>query len=127
MAHFDNRVCRLESVHNAIEGGRVVAAAILGQDYAEETPWFWSDQYDLKLQIAGLFQGYDKLVLRGAVADRAFAAFYYKGDRLIAVDAVNRPAEFLGAKMLIQKGRTIAPEVLVDITRPMKELVAAAG
>lgn len=127
IAHYDNRVCRLESVHNAVEGGRMVAAAILGQTYAEETPWFWSDQYDLKLQIAGLFHGYDKLVLRGAVSDRAFAAFYYKGDRLIAVDAVNRPAEFLGAKMLIQKGRTIAPEVLVDTTRPMKELVAAAG
>lgn len=127
MAHFDQRVCRLESVHNAVEGGRIVAATILGSTYVEETPWFWSDQYDLKLQIAGLFQGYDNLVLRGALADRAFAAFYYKGGRMIAVDAVNRPAEFLGAKMLIQKGKTIAPEVLLDISRPMKELVAAAG
>lgn len=127
MQHFDNRIARLESVHNAVEGGRIVATAILGQDYVEETPWFWSDQYDLKLQIAGLFQGYDKIVLRGALQDRAFAAFYYQGPRLIAVDAVNRPGEFLGAKMVIQKGKTIAPDVLTDMSRPMKELVAAAN
>jgi 3-phenylpropionate/trans-cinnamate dioxygenase ferredoxin reductase subunit len=60
------------------------------------------------------------------MADRAFAAFYYKGEKLIAVDAVNRPAEYLGAKMLIQTGRTLAPDVLEDASRPMKELVAAA-
>ncbi|WP_395646786.1 NAD(P)/FAD-dependent oxidoreductase [Terricaulis sp.] len=125
--HYEDRVCRLESVHNAVEGGRMVAAAITGKDYPEETPWFWSDQYDLKLQIAGLFQGYDKIVLRGALEDRAFAAFYYQGPRLIAVDAVNRPGEFLGAKMLIQKGKTISPDVLTDLSRPMKELVAAAN
>ena len=60
------------------------------------------------------------------MADRAFAAFYYKGEKLIAVDAVNKPGEFLGAKMLIQTGRTIAPALLEDVSRPMKELVAAA-
>jgi len=120
-------VQRLESVHNAVEGGRIVAAAILGKDaYAEETPWFWSDQYDLKLQIAGLFHDYDHVVFRGAMADRAFAAFYYKGGRVIAVDAVNKPGEFLGVKMLIQRGHTIAPADLEDTSRPMKELVAAA-
>jgi 3-phenylpropionate/trans-cinnamate dioxygenase ferredoxin reductase subunit len=106
MQHFDQRMCRLE--------------------HTEEAPWFWSDQYDLKLQIAGLFQGYDHVVFRGVMADRAFAAFYYKGDRLIAVDAVNRPAEYLGAKMLIQTGRTLPPAVLEDASRPMKELVASA-
>jgi 3-phenylpropionate/trans-cinnamate dioxygenase ferredoxin reductase subunit len=61
------------------------------------------------------------------MADRAFAAFYYQGPRLIAVDAVNRPGEFLGAKMLIQKGKTIQPDVLTDMSRPMKELVAQAS
>ena len=86
----------------------------------------WSDQYDLKLQIAGLFQNYDRVVFRGVMADRSFAAFYYKGDRLIAVDAVNRPGEYLGAKMLIQTGRTLAPDAITDETRPMKELVASA-
>ncbi|MGH6950921.1 MAG: NAD(P)/FAD-dependent oxidoreductase [Vitreimonas sp.] len=126
MAHYDNRITRLESVHNAVEGAKIVAAAIMGQSHAVEAPWFWSDQYDLKLQIAGLFQGHDHTVFRGVMADRSFAAFYYKGPRLIAVDAVNRPGEYLGAKMLIQTGRTLAPEVIVDETRPMKELVASA-
>ena len=127
MTHYQDRPCRLESVHNAVEGGRIVAAAILGSaPYVEEAPWFWSDQYDLKLQIAGLFQDYDQIALRGAMSDRAFATFYYKAGRLIAVDAVNRPGEFLGAKMLIQSGRSIPPETIVDVSRPMKELVAAA-
>jgi 3-phenylpropionate/trans-cinnamate dioxygenase ferredoxin reductase subunit len=126
MVHFGGRMARLESVHNAVEGAKIVAATILGQTHAEEAPWFWSDQYDLKLQIAGLFQGYDHVVFRGVMRDRAFAAFYYKGDRLIAVDAVNRPGEYLGAKMLIQTGRTVAPNVLEDASRPMKEIVAAA-
>jgi 3-phenylpropionate/trans-cinnamate dioxygenase ferredoxin reductase subunit len=126
MAHFD-RVCRLESVHTAVEGAKIVAATITGaKAHTEEAPWFWSDQYDLKLQIAGLFQGYDNIVLRGVMADRAFAAFYYQGPRLIAVDAVNRPGEYLGAKMLIQMGRTISPSALEDESRPMKDLVAAA-
>jgi 3-phenylpropionate/trans-cinnamate dioxygenase ferredoxin reductase component len=126
MVHFDQRVARLESVHNAVEGAKIVAATLTGKTHAEEAPWFWSDQYDLKLQIAGLFQGYDPIVFRGVMADRAFAAFYYKGDRLIAVDAVNRPAEYLGAKMLIQTNRTLAPSVIEDMSRPMKELVASA-
>ncbi|MBX9746114.1 MAG: FAD-dependent oxidoreductase [Hyphomonadaceae bacterium] len=127
LAHFENRVARLESVHNAVEGAKIVAAVITGgKPHTVEAPWFWSDQYDLKLQIAGLFQGYDSLVLRGVMADRAFAAFYYKGPKLIAVDAVNRPAEYLGAKLLIQTGRTVAPSELEDETRPMKELVADA-
>lgn len=126
MVHYGERPVRLESVHNAVEGAKIVAATILGQTHAEEAPWFWSDQYDLKLQIAGLFQGYDHIVFRGVMADRAFAAFYYRGDTLIAVDAVNRPGEYLGAKMLIQTGRTVAPNVLEDASRPMKEIVAAA-
>jgi len=127
MPHYEGRVQRLESVHNAVEGGRIVANAILGKDaYVEETPWFWSDQYDLKLQIAGLFQGYDHVAFRGAMADRAFAAFYYKGPRLIAVDAINKPGEFLGVKTLIQRNQTIAPAYIEDTSRPMKELDAAA-
>jgi 3-phenylpropionate/trans-cinnamate dioxygenase ferredoxin reductase subunit len=126
MVHFNGQIVRLESVHNAVEGAKIVAATLTGKTHAEEAPWFWSDQYDLKLQIAGLFHGYDHLVFRGVMADRSFAAFYYKGDRLIAVDAVNRPAEYLGAKMLIQTNRTLPPHVIEDASRPMKELVASA-
>lgn len=127
MVHYDSRMARLESVHNAIEGAKIVVARILGQvPPAEEAPWFWSDQYDLKLQIAGLFQGYDRTARRGLMEERSFAIFYYKSGRLIAVDAVNKPAEYLGAKLLIQLGRSVAPEVLEDSSRPMKEIVAAA-
>ncbi|MEZ5996491.1 MAG: FAD-dependent oxidoreductase [Hyphomonadaceae bacterium] len=127
LPHFRDRVCRLESVHNAIEGAKIAAAVILGvAPPAVEAPWFWSDQYDLKLQIAGLFQGYDHIALRGVMADRAFAAFYYKDGELIAVDAVNRPGEYLGAKLLIQSGRSLPPDVIADTSRPMKELVASA-
>ena len=61
--------------------------------------------------------GYDRIAFRGVMADRAFAAFYYKGDKLIAVDAVNRPAEYLGAKMLIQTNRTLPPSVIEDMSR----------
>jgi 3-phenylpropionate/trans-cinnamate dioxygenase ferredoxin reductase subunit len=126
MVHFNDQITRLESVHNAVEGAKIVAATLTGKTHTEEAPWFWSDQYDLKLQIAGLFHGYDHVVFRGVMADRAFAAFYYKGDRLIAVDAVNKPGEYLGAKMLIQAGKTLAPDVIADTSRPMKELVASA-
>jgi 3-phenylpropionate/trans-cinnamate dioxygenase ferredoxin reductase component len=127
MVHYETRMARLESVHNAVEGAKIVAATLTGgKEHTEEAPWFWSDQYDLKLQIAGLFHGYDQVVFRGVMADRAFAAFYYKGERLIAVDAVNRPAEYLGAKMLIQTNRTLPPNVIEDMSRPMKELVASA-
>ncbi len=127
LVHYGDRMGRLESVHNAIEGGKIAAAAIMGQTPpVEEAPWFWSDQYDLKLQIAGLSTGYDRIVLRGSPKERAFAAFYFNGSRLIAVDAVNRPAEYLGAKQLIQRGKSVAPEALADLSKPMKEIVAAA-
>lgn len=127
MAHYGGRMARLESVHNAIEGAKIVAAAIAGKPApALEAPWFWSDQYDLKLQIAGLFQGYDRIAVRGDMAKRAFAVFYYQAGRLIAVDAVSSPADYLGAKMLIQSGRSLPPELITDTSRPMKELVASA-
>jgi 3-phenylpropionate/trans-cinnamate dioxygenase ferredoxin reductase component len=126
LAHYENRLCRLESVHNAVEGAKVVAATIVGKSQSLEPPWFWSDQFDLKLQIAGLFSGYDSIAVRGNIEERAFAVFYYRGNRMIAVDAVNKPAEFLGAKLLIQTGRTLAPSVISDTARTMKELVANA-
>lgn len=126
LAAVGGRMVRLESVHNAIEGAKIVAAAITGKPApTEDVPWFWSDQYDLKLQIAGLFQGYDSVILRGDPKDRAFAAFYMQEGRLIAVDAVNRPAEYLGGKALIQKGASPDPAKLADPTVPMKALLTA--
>ena len=126
LVHY-GRTGRLESVHNAIEQGKLAASAILGKPRPpEDCPWFWSDQYDLKLQIAGLSQDYDRIVLRGSPADRKFAAFYLRNGTLIAVDAVNSAPEFLASKKLIMQGAKLAPETLGDTSVSMKEIAAAA-
>lgn len=127
LVHY-GRTGRLESVHNAIEQGKLAAAAILGQPRpAEDCPWFWSDQYDLKLQIAGLSQDYDTLVVRGDPESRKFAVFYLRNETLIAVDAVNSPPEFLASKKLIMSGAKLAPRVLSDTSTPMKDIAAQAA
>ena len=127
LVHYGRRG-RLESVHNAIEQGKLAAASILGKDRPkEDCPWFWSDQYDLKLQIAGLNQGYDDVIVRGDPAERKFAAFYLKSGKLIAVDAINSAPEFLVAKKLIIAGASIAPDVLSNTSTSMKEIAAMAG
>ena len=118
---------RLESVPNASEQGKVAAAALCGVSKAYNSlPWFWSDQYDLKLQIAGLSQGYDQVFIRGDIAQgRSFAAFYFKQGRLISADCVNRPQEFMLSKKLISQGLEIEPERLVDESIPVKSLLLA--
>lgn len=127
LVHY-GRTGRLESVHNAIEQGKFAAAAILRQPRpVEDCPWFWSDQYDLKLQIAGLSTGYDQIVLRGDPKDRKFAAFYLKNGALIAVDAVNSPPEFLASKKLIIAGAKPDPAMLANISIPMKDIAAQAS
>ena len=127
LVHY-GRSGRLESVHNAIEQGKLIAADLLGRDRPpEDTPWFWSDQYDLKLQIAGLSAGYDEIVVRGDPAERKFAAFYLAGRRLISVDAVNSAPEFLASKRLIAMGAKVAPERLSDMSITMKEIAASAA
>ena len=111
------RRVRLESVPNAIHQAKVGAATLLGVPAAySEVPWFWSDQYDLKLQIAGLSTGYDEVVLRGDPAKRSFAAFYLSTGQLLAVDAINSPKDFIAAKKLVASRARIAPEVLRDAT-----------
>ena len=126
IVHY-GRSGRLESVHNAIEQGKLAAAAILGKPRpAEDCPWFWSDQYDLKLQIAGLSQDYDEIVVRGDPKDRKFAAFYLRNGTLIAVDAINSPPEFLASKKLIMSGAKLAPDMLGDTSISMKDIAAAA-
>ena len=116
------RQLRLESVHNALEQAKTAAANICGEDLSyAQIPWFWSDQYDLKLQIAGLAQGYDDVVLRGDPADNAFACLYLRDGRLIAIDAINRPKDFIQAKPLIASGAMIEPTLLADVTRELKE------
>jgi len=116
------RRIRLESVPNALEQARVAVLNILGGDDAyDQVPWFWSDQYDLKLQIVGLSTGYDRTVLRGDPATRTFSCAYLRDDRLIAVDAVNNPKDFMQAKALVAKGATPDPDRLGDAGIPLKE------
>ncbi len=126
LVHY-GRKGRLESVHNAIEQGKLAAAAIMGKPRPnEDCPWFWSDQYDLKLQIAGLSQDYDETIVRGDPETRKFAVFYLRNGKLIAVDAVNSPPEFLASKKLIMTGARLAPETLRDTSQSMKDIAAAA-
>ena len=106
-ALFDRRM-RLESVHNAMEQAKSVARTIAGQPQAyADVPWFWSDQYDLKLQIAGVGDPDDELILRGDPATRAFSCLHLRTGRLVAIDCVNRGADFLAAKKLIAERRQI--------------------
>ena len=96
------RDLRLESVHNAVEQAKTAANNICGvETHYSQVPWFWSDQYDLKLQIAGLSAGYDDVVIRGNPVNRSFACLYLKDGRLIATDAINSAREFVQSKALI--------------------------
>ena len=116
------RRLRLESVPNALEQAKAVAATLNGTptEYAQ-VPWFWSDQYDLKLQIVGLTDGYDQTVVRGDLHSRQFACFYLKHGRLIAVDAVNSPREFLFSKPAVAAGARIPADVLSDPGQSLKD------
>ena len=126
LAHY-GREGRLESVHNAIEGGKLAAAAMLGLPApALEVPWFWSDQFDLKLQTAGLWTGADETLVRGDPQSRAFAVFYLKEGKVIAVDAVNSAPEFIVGKKLVASQARVAPAELVDKSISMKDIGARA-
>ena len=103
----DGSLLRLESVQNAIEQGKSAAAALLGRARPfTAAPWFWSDQYDVRLQMAGLSNGHDKIVVRGATADRRFSVLYFRGDKLLAVDSVNRAPDHIAARRLLDAGRS---------------------
>jgi len=120
---------RLESVPSALEQAKQAAAAIVGRAAPPaEVPWFWSDQYDLKIQIAGLPIGADARVVRGDVDPKkiggGFAVFHMKGDRVVCVESVNAGAEFMGGRMLIQKGQAVNPTKLADPSVPMKAVAS---
>ncbi|MFL6697887.1 MAG: NAD(P)/FAD-dependent oxidoreductase [Vitreoscilla sp.] len=121
------RSIRLESVPNALEQARSAAAALVGIDRPHDSvPWFWSDQYDLKLKMVGLAQGHDRFVLRGSPEQRSFAAFYLKGDRVLAVDTVNRVPEFMLAKRLVAEKIAVDADQLADDGVPLKTLLPPA-
>ncbi len=118
------RHIRLESVPNAVEQAKVAAASICGAPVPyDSVPWFWSDQYDVKLQTVGLLQGYDQAVVRGDVASRKFAVFYLANGRLLAIDAVNSPAEFMLGKKLVAARARLAPADIANPELSMKDLL----
>lgn len=122
-----DRWLRLESVQNANEQARTAAKTVAGNPVAYHAlPWFWSDQYDVKLQIAGLSEGHDQLVVRGDMSvGRSFTVFYLRDGQLIAADAVNRPKDFMAAKRAVLAG--CAPDVaaLADESVDLKALLEA--
>ena len=119
---------RVESVQNAVDQAIVAAKALQGaQDVYKAVPWFWSNQYDLKLQTVGLSIGYDDIVLRGSPQDRAFSLVYLKQGRVIALDCVNNAKDFVQGKTLVVQGSMIAPADLSDDARPLKALAAEAA
>ncbi|SLN28970.1 Putidaredoxin reductase [Roseovarius litorisediminis] len=116
--------CRLESVPNAIDMAECVAVNIMGAGKAYvPQPWFWSDQYDVKLQIAGLNTGYDRIVSRESEGGVSF--WYFKGDQLLAVDAANDARAYMVGKRLIDNGKTADPAVVGDPSADLKALLKA--
>ena len=115
---------RLESVHNALEQAKTVASSIYGRkkEYSQ-VPWFWSDQYDHKLQIVGLAGKHQEVVKRGSEEEKAFLLFYLKNKELIAVDAVNSPKEFLDCKKLVANRIKISSDTIQDLSVKLSELL----
>ncbi len=117
---------RLESVQNAIDQAECVAENMLGAgaDY-DAHPWFWSDQYDVKLQIAGLNTGYENVVVRSGDRDGAVSHWYFRGAELLAVDAMNDPRAYMIGKRLIEAGTSPSPDVIADPGADLKALLKA--
>lgn len=124
--HFNplyQRFTRIESVPNAVGQARIAASAICGKPKAyEEVPWFWSDQYELKFQTAGLFNGYENSIVRKE-EEHKFSIWYFKGEQLLAVDAVNAPRAYMMGRKLIKEGVRIDKEKLKEVDLPLKEIL----
>ena len=119
----------VESVQNATDQGRAVAALIAGKPAKayDATPWFWSDQGDLKLQIAGLGAGHDTAVVRGDPARGAFSVFCFKSGGLLAVESVNRGPEHIMARRLLVAQTALTPEQAADEMVPLKAWLGASA
>ncbi len=118
------RRLRLESVHNAMEQAKSAAATLCGKRVAyAQIPWFWSDQFDAKLQMVGLSQEHDQYVLRGLAESGKFSIFYYRGGELIAVDSINSPKDHLQARKLLTARISPSPEQAADVEFDLKSLL----
>jgi 3-phenylpropionate/trans-cinnamate dioxygenase ferredoxin reductase subunit len=121
----DGGLRRLESVRNAVEQGKSAAFALLGREREfNAAPWFWSDQYEVKLQMVGLTAGFDQVVTRGDPATRKFSAFYFKAGKLIAIDSLNQPAEHMSGRKLFEKGVFPTPQQAADTGFALNALLA---
>jgi 3-phenylpropionate/trans-cinnamate dioxygenase ferredoxin reductase subunit len=121
-AFADGKMIRLESVQNANDMAITAAKAICGREEPyNATPWFWSNQYDLKLQTVGLSQGYDETVLRGDPSSRSFSVVYLRSGRIIALDCVNAMKDFAHGRKLVHARARIAPKRLADADMSLKE------
>lgn len=119
----DDMPIRLESVQNANDQATLVAKTIMGQDLSyDAVPWFWSNQYDLKLQTVGLSTGHDQAILRGDPANRSFSVVYLKDGRVIALDCVNATKDYVQGRKLVVERLTPDPAALADASVPLKEL-----
>ena len=119
-----NKQLRLESVHNAMEQSKTVAFSALAKPLEyNQVPWFWSDQYDHKLQIVGLSGEHDNVIMRGNTKDQKFMLFYTKDNQLIAVNAVNNPKEFLICRKLVANKVKIKSEMISDINTNLNDLI----
>jgi 3-phenylpropionate/trans-cinnamate dioxygenase ferredoxin reductase subunit len=119
------RMIRLESVQNANDQAAVAAHTVAGKPMAYAAlPWFWSDQYDTKLQIAGLNQGYDDVITRAGKTERSLSVWYYRGDALLAVDAINDAAAYVTAKKLLERGAGVAKAAVSDPAAQFKDWLA---
>src|SRR3954453_2403152 len=116
---------RLESVQNATDHARCVAARLTGNAKTYDgQPWFWSDQGDDKLQIAGLTTGYDRVVVRGDPAQRSFSAFGYKADQLVGIESINRAGDHVFGRRILGMNSSIAPEQAQDLSFDLKGALA---
>ena len=124
----DGRLLRLESVQNAVEQSKSAAAALLGRERPfVAAPWFWSDQYDIRLQMVGLSHGYDEVITRGDLEKPAFSAFYFRAGRLIAVDSLNRGQDHAQAKRLLDNGVSPTPQQVADPLFELQSLLRGAA
>ena len=129
--YADGATIRVESVQNANDQAATVAKVLTGAPEAyAAVPWFWSNQYDLKLQTVGLSSGHDRSVVRGDPASRAFSIVYYRGSRIVALDCVNSVKDYVQGRALVVAGASVPPDEVADAATPLKELgarLASAG
>jgi 3-phenylpropionate/trans-cinnamate dioxygenase ferredoxin reductase component len=121
----DGSLRRLESVQNAVEQGKAVGAAVLDKEKPFlASPWFWSDQHDAKLQMAGTSIGHDRMVLRGNPSGGKFSVFYFRDSQLIGIDSINSPQDHMLGRKLLDQGVSLTPEQAADETLALNTLLA---